>query len=82
MSFKVPPRVVHLANEVNKHLLAAREAESQIMEWLNLQGYESNSSDVFGMLCNAETNGEQFAKMLEDAIDNNELEPYSDVKGY
>jgi hypothetical protein len=74
MSFKVPPRIIHLANKVNSHLLQARDAERLIIEWLREKGYEPNDSDVFGMLANAETNGEQFARMLESAVDNDELE--------
>lgn len=72
--FRVPKKIIELADSVNSHLLSARASERKIMDWLRAKGYEPNDSDVFGMLSNAETNGKEFAEMLKEAIDDGELE--------
>lgn len=72
--FKVPKKIIKLADSVQSHLLSARAAEAEIIKWIRSKGYEPDDSDVFGMLGAAESNGKQFAHMLEIAIDNGELE--------
>lgn len=73
-SFKVPKKIVKLADSVQSHLLSARVAEAEIIKWIRSKGYEPNDSDVFGMFGAAESDGKQFAQMLESAIVNGELE--------
>lgn len=77
-NMKIPQKIIREADSMHKHLLAARSAEARIVDWLRSKGYEPNDSDVFGMLANAEYSGQEFAKALEQAIEDGELERIQD----